>query len=230
MSFSRREELLLAVLGLVLLEQQVDVAVDERQRRAQFVRNVVVEVDFLSCDPLLVQPLRFRKLQRFLVEFGAEIELRDQNGERQCRQNIERIGPSRQPRRSLDADVDACFGAPDAVAVLHLEPETVAPRRKVRIGGPPMAARFDPVLVEAFEPVGVAELARMVVVDSGVVDAERILPVREDHFVSEGDALAHGRTLRPRNDASVLHLEILQNDRRAIRVGFYAVGADAVHP
>ena len=117
-----------------------------------------------------------------------------QQGEEQ----IEQLGGPRQPERWVDDNLQLrLVGAPRAVVVGGPHTEGVGARGDVRIGSLVAVAAIHPVLVEAFEHVGILVFLGCTIAQGGKRQAEHVVAMREVELRQVGKALrqrlvAHG--------------------------------------
>ncbi len=79
------------------------------------------------------------------------------------------------------------FLVPDAVAVGGDDPESVAPRRKLRVVRDPPAARLHPVLLESLEPVSESHRVGLEQAERRVMDLERLRRGRSRRRIGDPD-------------------------------------------
>ena len=126
-------------------------------------------------------------------------------------QEIAQEGPGRQIPRGLDPDADGTGRKGILVAVEEgLDCQCVTPGRQIRVGGDPGGGGDGmPVVVEMVQPVGIADLAGVRVLEDGERQREGILLVGEVDAGGLGDVLVQNVDLAGR---VVVHFLVLDGE------------------
>ena len=179
-------------------QQQVGHAEHPVHGRAQFMAHARHELAlrfhqqtqfFVALGDLGGALLHLRFQTRRVRSLGlptSTLHAEQQSAQQQPRSHVGKVRRTGPPRGRIDDNIEHQSGVvPHTVAVGRLDAEAVLARGQVGIGRAMFIARVDPVVIEAFQPIGVAVLRRRGEVHGRKLKREHVLAIAKVHPFQE---------------------------------------------